>query len=122
MARYQLQNKNGLTVLQMQCLPFFTSGMTIKEAADMAGIDRGLFYSWIKKPEFRKAYDDLNEQIFINSCNQIKQLTEKGVSVLARLLDSDNEKIRLGAVSVLLQSSVSLRDILDMNRRLECLS
>ena len=92
----------------LRCIEAKAKGFTITDVAIEAGVSRNTVYKWLDNEEV-KAELSRHEQDFISSTKQsVVSYGAKAVAILKNLAEhSDSEKIRLEAVSKLLDKVIS---------------
>ena len=108
-----------LTSAQKRVLPFLLSCHSYEDAAQAAGISRKQIYEWFKQPKFIKELKNQRSTLIEGVRHILKMSSTKAVYSLTRLLDSDNENVRLRASIAILDQSGKLHDIVDVEERLE---
>jgi hypothetical protein len=100
-----LQNSTNkeLTDKQLESIPVIIAAKNYSQGIEQANISRSTFYSWLKTPEYKKELDFQKAQLIKQALSNLKTSTGKAVQVLIRLLDSDNEMIRLKTAITILE-------------------
>jgi hypothetical protein len=94
-------------------------GSSIAQAAMTIGVSEGTGYRWSRKPEVRKSIDDIRSAVLQSASNRIVCLATKAVDTLGRLLDSESEQIRLSAARAVLDGTVKMREMAELDKELE---
>jgi transposase len=94
-------------------------GASIAQAAKTVGVSEGTGYRWARKPEVRKSVDDIRSAVLHAASNRITCLATKAVDTLGRLLDSESEQIQLSAARAVLDGTVKMREMAELEMELE---
>jgi hypothetical protein len=94
-------------------------GSSIAEAAKEVRVAESTGYRWAKKPVVRQAVEDFRRSVLQTACNKMISITCKAVETLGQLLDSDNEQIRLSTARAVLDGSVKLRELSQLEAEIE---
>jgi len=94
-------------------------GASVAQAAKKVRIALTTGYRWDKKQEVRQAVDDFRRSVLQTACNKMISITGKAVETLGQLLDSKNESTRLSAAKAVLDGTVKIRELAEMEREIE---
>jgi len=112
-----IQNQT-LTKKQLSIIPVMLASKTITEGVKKAGICKGTYYSWLKIPEFREELNFQKKEIVNQALLELKSSTIKAVQVLKKLLNSDNEMIRLKTATTILSFTKDFMEQEEITERL----
>jgi len=101
---------DGLSEEQLQAIPLIVEGKTDAEVAESIGKARETVNRWRNRDNtFKTALDDASKSHYDSQIAALTARTQKALSVLDGLLESDDEKIRLQAATLLIKSTPALR-------------
>jgi hypothetical protein len=98
-----LKSQDGLTPKQEQAALLLASGLSVTEAAAAVEADRATVSMWQRLPEFQAFVNRERAAARAASHGKLISLNQKAVGRLENLLDSQNERIVLGAIALILQ-------------------
>ena len=105
-----LDKLDELSEEQIQALPLIIQGKTDAEVAEAIGKSRETVNRWRNhNDDFMERLEDARSSYLETQIAAVSARAQKPVAVLDELLDSEDEKIRLQAASLLLKSAPSLR-------------
>ncbi len=109
-----------LNISQYRALCGLASGMTISEAAQIAGVSASSIDKWKRQPEFQKQLRESINRVFEASQARLVLGAQEAVDELRQIInDSDvSAKTRLSAINILLTQASKCRDFL-LEQRLE---
>ena len=93
----------SLTEKQLASIPVILASKNYAEGVKKAKIGKTTFYKWLKTPEFKQELDFQRKQLVTQALSILRTSTGKAVQVLIKLLDSDNEMIRLKTAITILE-------------------
>lgn len=94
-------------------------GESDETAAQAAGVTSRTIRAWrADEPEFAQKVNDLRRDMFEDASGQLSALSVKATEQLGDLLESDDERTRLSAVRLILQSAPVFRDSVDWESRI----
>jgi len=109
MARRRHESTDMTAVLsapQETALLALAEGATQGEAADRAGVTRETVSRWLRDdPEFAAALNAVRKAVWEASVDRLRLLALKSTEVLAKLLDSDDPRMRLAAAQTALRAA-----------------
>jgi hypothetical protein len=79
------------------------SGATKTDAAQAAGISRDTLYQWLADSRFQQRLRDERAFVWAEYKDRLRAIATKAASTVDALLDSDDEKVRLGAAAAVLR-------------------
>jgi len=101
---------DGLSEEQLQAIPLIVEGKSDSEVAESIGKARETVNRWRNRDKtFKKALDEASKSHYDSQLAALTARTRKALSVLDGLLESQDEKIRLQAASLLIKSTPALR-------------
>ncbi len=101
----------GLTEEQIQAIPLIIEGKPDAEVGEAIGKTRETVNRWRNHdPDFKRELEAARNSYLEAQIAAVSARAQKAISVLDKLLDSDDEKIRLQAASLLLKSAPALRE------------
>jgi hypothetical protein len=74
---------------------------------------------WREDPAFTARIRQLRAEMFAEAVGKLAAVNGKAADTLARLLDSDNEKVALAAARGVLELGARLREVLDLHEQLQ---
>jgi transcriptional regulator with XRE-family HTH domain len=95
-----------LSAAQETALLALAEGATQGEAAERAGVTRETISRWLREePEFVAALNVVRKAVWDASIDRLRLLALKSTEVLAKLLESDDPRIRLAAAQTTLKAA-----------------
>jgi hypothetical protein len=94
-------------------------GSSISQAAITVGISTGSGYRWARKPEVRKSEDDIRSTVLQTASYRMVCITGRAIDTLEELLGSESEKIRLSAARIVLNGTVKMRQLAELEQELQ---
>ena len=94
-------------------------GTSIARAAKLVRVSEATGYRWARKPEVRKAVEDVRSTVLQAASHQLTNIVGKAVSALEQLLKSDSEKIRLSAARTVIDGTTKMRQLAELEQELE---
>ena len=116
-----LPETSALTPAQQRAAIMHASGMSMAAIARKLQVNTRTIYNWYEKAEFRKFVDALRAAVLDRAFSLIVQTTIKAASVLDKLLDSDDETIRLKAATTVNGTAIKMRECLEFDRRFKAI-
>ncbi len=93
-------------------------GASIAQAAKFVKISEATGYRWARKPELRKAVEDIRSTVLQVASRRLTNIVGKAVDTLERLLDSDNENVQLSAARTVIDGTTKMR-LAELEQELE---
>jgi len=93
----------SLTEKQLASIPVILASKNYAEGVRKLKIGKTTFYNWLKIPEYKQELDSQRKQLITQALSILRISTGKAVQVLIKLLDSDNEMIRLKTAITILE-------------------
>jgi hypothetical protein len=97
------------------------AGRTIESTATAAGVSPATICRRLRKPEFQDRIQVARARFAADAGARLGSMMGKASDVLARLLDSQNEKIKLAAAREVLTLGVKLRREGEWEERMEAI-
>ncbi len=119
MGQNDTEKTTSLTDRQLAALPHVAASPTLSQAARSASIGRATLYRWLQDERFRQALDRLQAEAADFARSELQGLMLKGILVLSQAMDDSNPDIRLRAARATLYLALKVKDIKDIERRLE---
>jgi len=94
-------------------------GSSIAQAAKKVRIAESTGYRWSKKRLVCQAIEDFRKSVLQVACNQMINIVGRAVETLGKLLDSDSEQIRLSAARAVLDGTVKMRELAELEREID---
>lgn len=94
---------------------------TYKEAAEAAGITPRTLSSYLRDPEFRKAYKKASAETMDSATRQLQHSLTAAIDRLGRIVADDSETgaVQVSAAKTILDSSLKYTEFNDVLRELE---
>jgi transposase-like protein len=117
-----MTDKATLTPKQIRAIEALTTAATagdISKAADLVGINRATIYKWMRTAPFQAALKTAEGAALESLSRALVAMGEKSTGVLSTVLDDPTAKNpdRLRAVSIVLDSLLKLRELVDLEER-----
>ncbi len=93
-----------LSDIQLQGIDLLIAGQSKSEVAAVLGIDRVTVWRWHNEPEFQAQYNQRCHDIYDANADKLRALGDQAIDVLAEMLSSKKENIRLKAAGIVLKS------------------
>jgi hypothetical protein len=94
---------------------------TIEAAAAKVEIGYRTLRNWLREPEFAKAYAAARRQLLEHALSRLQAVTGRAVSVLGKLLGTEDEKIALATALGVIDRAAKGAEMLDLLARVEVL-
>ena len=119
MKHTETENEN-LTERQEKVIPFLVSCPSIDAAAKESGVGRSTIHKWITENQaFRDAVRRGRDMVARAAFDAIRNHIDKAVATLAELLDSENDNVRRRAARDILDMSVKIAEVHEIEERLD---
>jgi hypothetical protein len=114
------ENYQELTERQKRAIPFFVAPKSIVEACQLAGITTETFYTWSERtPAFRAELSRLRTLAMQDGLEQIRNNVALASQRLVELLGSQSEETRRKAACNILEYSLKIEELREVEQRLE---
>ena len=107
-----------LTTRQQKLLLELVRNPDIQAAARNAGVGRTTAYRWLEKPEFYKELTRMRNETMNEALSTIKSLTTRAAQELARLLDTEDDRLRRHICKDILSHAIKVRELEEIEQRL----
>jgi hypothetical protein len=111
-------NKN-LTERQRRCLPHLISCKNLTEGCRSAGITTECFYTWLEQPSFKAELYKLRNAAMSEGLQQLRDAVTHASMKLIELLESSTEETRRKAACNILEYSLKIEELREIDSRLE---
>jgi hypothetical protein len=111
----KLSRRRDLAVAALLCEP------TVSAAADKAGVSERTLRSWLRRPDFRDAYQAARRQVLEGAVGRLQQAAGEAVEALRRNLTTGRPADQVRAAGLILQHALGTAEVLDVAERLEAL-
>lgn len=108
-----------LSEKQLRTIPMILSCPTIVEGCKKARISRDTFYVWLKDEAFKREFDRQNRELIDEAFHSLKLAGSEAVEVLRRLLQAENETVRLRTATAIIESMTKFIELEDIETRLK---
>jgi hypothetical protein len=110
----------GFSERQRRAILTLLTAHSTPAAAKEAGVHSRTLQEWLKKPEFRAAYEQAARERFEDGVHQLRAATSEAVETLRTALHDEHPAIRVRAASILLEVVVKV-NVDELTRRVEAL-
>ena len=107
--------------LDLELTELLARGCSNAEAARAAGCDVKTVYRKLQDPDFKAAVDDFRSNMLDSASGQLAAVLKKAISTLEDLLTSSKPAIQLGAARAILDSSLRVREAVEIESRIRLL-
>ena len=111
----------GLTARQRRALGLILSASTLTEGCKLAGISRSTWWAWRKQEPFQRAVAAAEDQALGEGLARLKAGFLRAQEVLSKLMESENEGVRLQASTVYMNHALKAADTVNLRARIEAL-
>jgi hypothetical protein len=94
------------------------SGRTVRAAARSAGVSERTVHQWQGLPGFKERVLDLRGRYMARAVGRLAYGATAAATVLHKLLRSENEGVRLRAAVAILDASVKVRTVVELEERI----
>jgi len=108
-----------LTERQIKALPYLVASCSFEDGRKAARISKNTLYEWLRQPAFRSELQRLRDLVVNEALDRLKSRVAQAVEVLARLLESRSEAVRLRAANDILGYTLRIRELQEFESRLE---
>ena len=110
---------NELTPQQTKALPYLVGAHSITEGAKKAGVTPRTVHRWLEEDGFQKEYHKQTWRLADIALNHLATNTNKAVETLLGLLDSENDTVKLRAARDILNMTMKLKQMGELEQRIE---
>jgi hypothetical protein len=114
-------NPEGLTARQEKLLSFLAGNPNIQAAAKAAGVGRTTAHRWLKESAFREELTRRRHTALTEAMNSVQTCTARAVEELVNLMDSSNEWLRRQICMDILNCSLKIREVEQVEQRLDAI-
>jgi transposase len=93
-------------------------GSSVATAAKKVCISETTGYRWARKPEVGKAVAEIRSTVLQDASHRMMNLAGKAVETLGQLLESKCEKVRLSAARTVIDGTVKMRQLAELEQEL----
>jgi transposase len=119
MTRKKAAKKESTEKNEMAFAVEIARGASIAQAAKSVKISETTGYRWARKPELRKAVEDIRSTVLQVASHRLTNIVGKAVDTLERLLDSENENVQLSAARTVIDGTTKMRQLAELEQELE---
>jgi hypothetical protein len=101
-----------------QAALLLAAGRSRAQAGESVGVSRRTILRWTKDQEFADRVTELRAGLFKRSGGVLARCTTHAASRLGRLLESDNERVALGAARSVLGLTKTIQEAVEFEQRL----
>jgi hypothetical protein len=94
------------------------AGVSIADASAQTGVGRTTIYRKLENPAFARQVAEFRDGLIGTALGRIADAMTHGAEVLAQMLDSPQEHIRIRAARALISLGLRLRDSMDLTARM----
>lgn len=95
-----------LTVQQLNAIEYLLQGMGDRETANTIGASRSTIWEWRHDILFRTELNRQRSELWAEGRERLRTLTNKALDVVAKQLESEDEKIARAAASTILKGTL----------------
>jgi phosphoenolpyruvate-protein kinase (PTS system EI component) len=110
----------GLTGKQGAVLALLVGGQSIEGAAKAQGVRPATVHDWLKKPEFRGAYQDALSDVISHASGQLKAACSVAVATLREVAE-DTAAPRVSAARAIIELTARMIEQDELTARIEAL-
>jgi hypothetical protein len=88
------------------------------QAAAKVGVSEATAGRWVALPQFQEAFTKARRQALDRALSRVHQVVEKAVKVLETAMNGKDGKLRVRAALGILQHSLRIAEVIDVDRRL----
>lgn len=96
-------------------------GLSLRQTAKRVKVGERTLYRWSRDPNFAAEVAQLRAAMLRRGAGQLARLIGRAVKTLKELLESDDERIQLGAASRVLEQATRIIEMAELERRLQAL-
>jgi len=110
-----------LSEKQIIAIELLMAGKPVAKVAKAAGVSRVTIYRWLKNDDFRAELDKRKNALIERSSRKLVGALDQAIDVLIELLKSKNQNVRRLAAGNLIEYSVKLSSLTDIEKRIKAL-
>jgi len=93
----------------------------VVEAAQAAGVAHSTAHRWLQEPFFQEELARQREAVLTEALEGVKTLASRAAGELGRLLETKDERLRRQVCNDILQHTLKVRELEDLERRIAAL-
>lgn len=97
------------------------SGLSVRKTACQCKIGARTIHRWLEDRRFQQKVSAFRSDMFDRAVGRLSRISGKAATVLNRLLDSKDERIRLSAAKTVLESGMKAREFFELSERIDAL-
>jgi hypothetical protein len=94
-------------------------GRSVRAAASEAGAAERTLRNWMAEDAFQTRVQTLRSEVFGRAVGALCGVSVRAARTLAKLLKSQDEKVQLAAAKAILEATPRLRELTNLERRLQ---
>jgi len=94
------------------------SGVSIADASAQTGVGRTTIYRKLENPAFGRQVAEYRDRLIATALGRVADAMTRGADVLAQMLDSPKDHIRIRAARALISLGLRLRESVDLTARM----
>ena len=106
---------------QFIAIELLMASQPVAKAAESAGVSRVTIYRWLKNDDFKAELDKRKNALIERSSRKLAGALDQAVDVLIALLKSKNQNVRRLAAGNLIEYSMKLSGLTDLEKRIQAL-
>ena len=106
---------------QFIAIELLMASQPVAKAAESAGVSRVTIYRWLKNDDFKAELDKRKNALIERSSRKLAGALDQAVDVLIALLKSKNQNVRRLAAGNLIEYSMKLSGLTDLEKRIRAL-
>ena len=106
---------------QFIAIELLMASQPVAKAAATAGVSRVTIYRWLKNDDFKAELDKRKNALIERSSRKLAGALDQAVDVLIALLKSKNQNVRRLAAGNLIEYSMKLSGLTDLEKRIRAL-
>ena len=114
----ETKEKSKLTARQLKAIPHLVSCPTYTEGCGKAGINKTMFYKWLKEPEFKAELDRQRDEITAEAFGILSQSLTQAVEALVTLLDNEDDRLKRLTAKDIIDFIIRHKENEDLDKRL----
>lgn len=111
----------SLSGKQLASIPVILAAKNYADGIKKSKIGKTTFYKWLRTPEYKQEMAFQRKELIRQALSMLKTSTGKAVRILIKLLDSDNEMIRLKTAITILEFTEKFQEQEEIIERIKIL-
>lgn len=116
--KWQRMAENGRPSGDDELILALAAGASVSEAAEQTGMGERTVYRRLADAEFRRAVSEARGRLFDAALGKLAGIATKAADTLERLMESDKPSVALGAAKAALELGPRLRELTELEERL----